>query len=284
MLAFFSGFPAEGTMGATMIYSIPGFHRPGASLCAPEGGTQAVVDKLTYCLEKFGGELQLKSHVEEIIVQDGEAKGVRLKNGKVIKARNAVVSNATIWDTVPMLPDAEVLKAQQLDRSVEWKEEMSEIPELGSIMHLFLGIDATGLPDLDPSHICIRDWNRPLGDPQNVVTIFIPTVLDPDAALGRNTSFTSTPPVQSRTTFGKKNKEARKITKILNANERKFYGKPWSASSRTFASAWKLKFMPPLKPTNGFYDATKVRTVRLYKLAVTYSTCCRYQTSPNRAY
>jgi phytoene dehydrogenase-like protein len=63
MLAFFSGFPAEGTMGATMIYSIPGFHRPGASLCAPEGGTQAVVNKLQYCLEKFGGELQLKSHV-----------------------------------------------------------------------------------------------------------------------------------------------------------------------------------------------------------------------------
>jgi hypothetical protein len=29
-------------MGATMIYSIPGFHRPGASLCAPVGGTQAV--------------------------------------------------------------------------------------------------------------------------------------------------------------------------------------------------------------------------------------------------
>ena len=80
----------------------------------------------------------------KIIVQDGEAKGVRLKNGKVIKARNAVVSNATIWDTVPMLPDAEVLKAQQLDRSVEWKEEMSEIPALGSILHLFLGIDATG--------------------------------------------------------------------------------------------------------------------------------------------
>ena len=38
MLAFFSGYPAEGTMGATMIYSIPGFHRPGASLCAPRAG------------------------------------------------------------------------------------------------------------------------------------------------------------------------------------------------------------------------------------------------------
>ena len=182
MLAFFSGFPAEGTMGATMIYSIPGFHRPGASLCAPEGGTQAVVNKLQYCLEKFGGELQLKSHVEEIIVEDGEAKGVRLRNGKVIKANHAVVSNATIWDTVPMLPDADELTAQGLDRAVEWKEEMSEIPALGSIMHLFLGIDATGLPDLDPSHLCVLDWNRPLGDPQNVITIFIPTVLDPEVA------------------------------------------------------------------------------------------------------
>ena len=86
MLAFFSGFPAEGTMGATMIYSIPGFHRPGASLCAPVGGTQAVVDKLVGALEKFGGSMELKQHVEEIIVENGEATGVRLKNGRIARA------------------------------------------------------------------------------------------------------------------------------------------------------------------------------------------------------
>jgi phytoene dehydrogenase-like protein len=85
MLAFFSGFPAEGTMGATMIYSIPGFHRPGASLCAPVGGTQAVVDKLVGALEKFGGTMELKKHVEEIIVEDGEATGVRLKGGRIAR-------------------------------------------------------------------------------------------------------------------------------------------------------------------------------------------------------
>ena len=62
-----------------MIYSIPGFHRPGASLCAPVGGTAAVVDKLGGCLEKFGGSMELKKHVEEIIVEDGEATGVVLK-------------------------------------------------------------------------------------------------------------------------------------------------------------------------------------------------------------
>ena len=162
---------------------------------------------------------------------------------------------------------------------------MSEIPELGSIMHLFLGIDATGLPDLDPSHICIRDWNRPLGDPQKRGNYIHSNCVRSGSRAGRETHRSVyTAGSEPYDIWKEKNKEARKITKILNANERKFYGKPWSASSRTFANAWKLKFMPPLKPTNGFYDATKVRTVRLYKLAVTYSTCCRYQTSPNRAY
>ena len=128
MLAFFSGFPAEGTMGATMIYSIPGFHRPGASLCAPVGGTQAVVDKLVGALEKFGGSMELKQHVEEIIVENGEATGVRLKNGRIARATKAVVSNATVWDTMPLLPDRAELEAQGLPQAADWKEDMSEIP------------------------------------------------------------------------------------------------------------------------------------------------------------
>lgn len=182
MLAFFSGYPAEGTMGATMIYSIPGFHRPGASLCAPTGGTQAVVDKLVGALDKFGGSMELKKHVDEIIVEDGEATGVVLRGGRIVRAKHAVVSNATIWDTVPLLPDRDELTSQGLPNAADWKEDMAEIPALGSIMHLFLGIDATGLPDLDPSHLAVMDWSRPLGDPQNVVTIFVPTVLDPEVA------------------------------------------------------------------------------------------------------
>ena len=132
-------YPAEGTMGATMIYSIPGFHRPGASLCAPVGGTAAVVDKLGGCLEKFGGSMELKKHVEEIIVEDGEATGVVLKGGRIVRAKHAVVSNATVWDTVPLLPNREELTLQGLEGAADWKEDMAEIPALGSIMHLFLG-------------------------------------------------------------------------------------------------------------------------------------------------
>jgi phytoene dehydrogenase-like protein len=47
--------------------------------------------------------MELKKHVEEIIVEDGEATGVRLKDGRIARAKVAVVSNATIWDTVPMV-------------------------------------------------------------------------------------------------------------------------------------------------------------------------------------
>lgn len=54
-------------------------------------------------LEKFGGKIQLNAHVDEIIVKDGKAVGVRLKNGKIVNAKKAVVSNATPFDTVKML-------------------------------------------------------------------------------------------------------------------------------------------------------------------------------------
>lgn len=51
-------------------------------------------------IEKLGGRVELKSHVQEIVVEGGKAVGVRLRSGAVIRARKAVVSNASIWDTI----------------------------------------------------------------------------------------------------------------------------------------------------------------------------------------
>lgn len=58
-------------------------------------------------LEKYGGKLQLNAHVDEILMEDGRAVGVRLKNGNVVKARKAVVSNATPFDTVKLMPETD---------------------------------------------------------------------------------------------------------------------------------------------------------------------------------
>jgi phytoene dehydrogenase-like protein len=45
----------------------------------------------------------MNAHVDQILVEEGRAVGVRLKNGEVVRARRAVVSNATPFDTVKML-------------------------------------------------------------------------------------------------------------------------------------------------------------------------------------
>ena len=44
--------------------------------------------------------MELRSHVQEILVEGGKAVGVRLRSGAEVRARKAVVSNASVWDTI----------------------------------------------------------------------------------------------------------------------------------------------------------------------------------------
>ncbi|CAN0373800.1 unnamed protein product, partial [Discosporangium mesarthrocarpum] len=58
----------------------------------PVGGAGSIVAALVRGLEKFGGQLRLGTHVEQVLVEGGEATGVRLKKGgKTIRAKRAVV-------------------------------------------------------------------------------------------------------------------------------------------------------------------------------------------------
>jgi phytoene dehydrogenase-like protein len=145
-MCIFCGFPAKGAMTAHMLYILERFFEDSACYSVPIGGTEQLAHTLIRGLEKFGGKIQLNSHVDEIMVEDGRAVGVRLKNGNVIKAKKAVVSNATPFDTVKMLGTS-----QDLPEGVKvWRESLGKLPCHGAIMHLFLGIDAEGL---DLSHI-----------------------------------------------------------------------------------------------------------------------------------
>jgi hypothetical protein len=66
-------------------------------------------------------------------VENGKAVGVKLRNGGTLRARKAVVSNASSWDTLKLLPEGSV--------PAEWRKERAGTPECGSFMHLHLGID-----------------------------------------------------------------------------------------------------------------------------------------------
>lgn len=164
-------------MTAHMLYILERFFEESACYSVPIGGTEQLGLTLARGLEKFGGKLQMNAHVDEIIVENGRAVGVRLKNGNVVKAKKAVVSNATPFDTVKMLGDK-----QELPSGVaEWKDQLGKLPRHGAIMHLFLAIDAEGL-DLshieDPAHLVVQDWGRSLQDSQNLCSFFIPSLLD----------------------------------------------------------------------------------------------------------
>jgi phytoene dehydrogenase-like protein len=212
-MCIFCGFPAKGAMTAHMLYILERFFEESACYSVPLGGTCEMGNTLVRALEKFGGKIQLNAHVDEIIVENGRATGVRLKNGKVVTAKKAVVSNATPFDTVKMLGKFVESKRcvalhseyatveydthhhlflssrlmstgekQDLPEGVQtWKDELGKLPRHGAIMHLFIAIDAKDL-DLshikDPAHLVVQDWGRSLQDSQNLCSFFIPSLLD----------------------------------------------------------------------------------------------------------
>ena len=106
-----SGLPAHGTSAAEMAFMFAEWYRPNVVLDYPVGGSDAIVNALVRGLLKKGGQLWLSTHVEQILVDKNQAVGVKLRNGKEIKASKAVISNASIWDTLKIIPDG-VLSAK----------------------------------------------------------------------------------------------------------------------------------------------------------------------------
>ncbi|GJP43455.1 hypothetical protein CLOM_g2914 [Closterium sp. NIES-68] len=166
-----SGQKADATIAAEVVYMFAEWYKPGSVMEYPLGGPEAIIEALIRGMEKHGGQLSLNCHVDSIVVEGGRAVGVKLKSGQVIRARTAVVSNASVWDTMRLLPQGSVPE--------EYRKERAATPECDSFMHLHLGIKKENLPaDLDIHHIVVNDWSVGVDAPQNVVLISIPTILD----------------------------------------------------------------------------------------------------------
>lgn len=170
-----SGLPASGTSAAEMAFMFAEWYKPGVVLDYPIGGSGAIVDALLRGLQRNGGNLILGAHVEQIIIENNRAVGVCLRNGKQIKARKAVVSNASVWNTLKLLPEGAL--PQKFER------ERQQTPECNSFMHLHLGINAENIRlDLACHYIVVNDWSKGVTAPQNVVLVSIPSLLDPSLA------------------------------------------------------------------------------------------------------
>lgn len=196
-----SGLPADGTIAAAVAYTMRDLHQKGAKLDYPIGGSAAVVEALVRGMSNGNEESKIlyNSHVTRInFDNNGKASGVSFvtKNKeKSVKAKRAVISNASMWDTVRLLPD-DVLSSSSsngnnIDSSTASKVQsqisstrakVDVTPMTNSFVHLHIGINATGLPaDLESHYSVINTWSD-IEEDQNHVIISIPSVLDPGMA------------------------------------------------------------------------------------------------------
>ena len=196
MLSFLlQGLPASGTLNTVMAYMLADWYRPGVVLDYPKGGSGAIVDALVRAIRKHGSVVCLNSHVDEIVVENGRAVGVKLASGKMLKATTAVVSNADPYITNNLLANARAtgeLSDQMkefMDKIVSGDPDKGGMKDLRSFIHIHAGIDAKGLPevasaDFPAQWAVIRDWDGPEGveDPRNIVLCSMPSLIDPSMA------------------------------------------------------------------------------------------------------
>jgi carotene isomerase len=169
-----SGLPAADTVAPEMAFMFG--ERTNSVVDYPLGGSGAIVQALVRGLEKWGGRLRLNAHVEQILVENGRAVGVRLRSGEAIAAQT-IISNATIWDTYTHLLKPDDLPAG--DRQIAL-----DTPAVDSFMHLHLGIRADGLDGLTGHHVVVQDpvERYDLAAPGHTCMISIPSVWDASLA------------------------------------------------------------------------------------------------------
>ena len=170
-----SGLPMEHTSSVAMATLFGEWFEPEARLDYPIGGSAAVVAALVRGLRRQGGELRLGHPVAGILVEDGRAVGVRLRDGTSLRSRRGVISNASPWDTLTLLPpDA---------TPPRWRQRLAATPACRSFLHWHLALaSSAALEALPMHHVWVGDWRRGIDAERNMAVLSMPSLLDPALA------------------------------------------------------------------------------------------------------
>lgn len=146
----------------------------GIVLERPVGGASGIVKAMVEGITKNGGVVRTGCHVSRVLVEDGKAVGVKLRNGEKIYARRGIIGGISALDTPKLL--------QQPSLTGEKAGEMCE-----SFMHLHLAVKLTDevMRDvaggkLESNYVSVEDFSKGMECPDNVVLISCPSAIDPD--------------------------------------------------------------------------------------------------------
>ncbi|CAI5476466.1 unnamed protein product [Closterium sp. Yama58-4] len=142
----------------------------------PRGGVGRIAQELVAGLLERGGEVWYKANATQLLFDHhGHAAGVRLSDGRTVKAKT-VVSNATRWDTFGKLVPLERIPEEER----QFQQRYRQAP---SFLSMHLGVRADVLPPGTECHHLVLEtqWER-MEEPYESIFLSIPTVLDPSLA------------------------------------------------------------------------------------------------------
>lgn len=155
-----------------------------------EGGMGALTQAMATAARERGVEIRCGAEVTEILVEGGRARGVRLKDGEVLRARQ-VISNATAEvtfrqllppSTLPPAFDAAVSRIDYSSASMKINLALSELPDFSCLPGREPGPQHRGTIHIGSTLAHIErafddaKWGRPSERP--VVELTLPSVLD----------------------------------------------------------------------------------------------------------
>jgi len=134
----------------------------------PAGGAQMLPNTIEKAFERYGGQVLYRQLVDEILIQKGEAYGVRLQNGIEIRAER-IIANATVWNIYGKLVRPEHITPERL----KWAQSL--VPTYPS-MTLYMVVDRDAIPkNTYPWEIFIE--NRKVIDSSDL-TLYINSLVD----------------------------------------------------------------------------------------------------------
>jgi prolycopene isomerase len=134
----------------------------------PAGGAQTLPNVIEKAFERDGGQTLYRHLVDEILIKDGTAYGVRLSNGVEIRSER-VIANATVWNIYGKLVRPVHIPPERL----KWAQSL--VPTFPS-MTLYMVVERNGFPEgLYPWEIFIE--NRKVIDSSDL-TLYINSLVD----------------------------------------------------------------------------------------------------------
>jgi len=68
-----------------------------------KGGSQSITNALQKAFTEMGGEFFVNSEVVKLLIENGKAKGIRLRNGTEVEAKGLVVSNLSALQSIQLI-------------------------------------------------------------------------------------------------------------------------------------------------------------------------------------